>query len=106
MWLTTTDSFETHKIREYKGVVMGEAILGTVFFKDWFANFRDVLGGRSGSYEADLGKAREHAFREMMTEAHNKGANAIVGIDIDYEVVGEKGTMMMVSVNGTAVVVE
>lgn len=85
---------------------MGEAIMGTNFFKDWFANMRDVIGGRSGAYEKDLGKAREHAFNEMMQSAHQKGANAIVGIDVDYEVVGEKGAMMMVSVTGTAVIVE
>lgn len=106
MWLSTTDTFETHKIVEYKGVVMGETIMGTNFFKDWFANMSDVLGGRSGSYEKDLAKARDIAFHEMQQQAHNKGANAVVGIDIDYEVVGEKGAMMMVSVSGTAVIVQ
>ncbi len=106
MWMSTTDSFEGHSIREYKGVVTGEAIMGTNFLKDWFANMRDTIGGRSGSYEKDLGKAREIAFQEMMQEAYHLGANAICGIDIDYEVVGEKGGMMMVSTSGTAVVVQ
>ena len=106
LWLTTTDTFDTHSIREYKGVVTGEAIMGTNFFKDWFANLTDVVGGRSGSYEKDLRKAREVAFEEMQKEAYALGANGVVGIDIDYEVIGEKNSMMMVSVSGTAVIVQ
>ncbi len=105
-WMTTTDSFVNHTIREYKGVVTGEAILGTNFMKDWFANMRDVVGGRSGSYEKDLAKARKYAFDAMRQEVAAVGGNAAVGIDIDYEVLGEKGAMMMVSVSGTAVVIE
>ena len=106
IWMTTTDSFETHTIREYRGVVTGEAIMGTNFIKDWFANMRDVVGGRSGGYEKDLGKARKYAFDAMSQEAQALGCNGVVGIDIDYEVVGEKGAMMMVSVSGTAVIVQ
>lgn len=106
VWMTTTDSFETHTIREYRGVVTGEAIVGTNFVKDWFANMRDVVGGRSGSYEKDLARARQYAFDAMNQEAQTLGCNGVVGIDIDYEVVGEKGAMMMVSVSGTAVIVQ
>jgi uncharacterized protein YbjQ (UPF0145 family) len=106
IWMTTTDSFESHTIREYRGIVTGEAIMGTNFMKDWFANIRDVVGGRSGSYEKDLGKARQAAFAEMQKEAYAMGANGIVGIDIDYAIVGEKQGMMMVSVSGTAVIVQ
>lgn len=106
IWMTTTDTFESHTIREYKGIVTGEAIVGTNFMKDWFASIRDVVGGRSGSYEKDLARAREFAFNAMQQEAYTLGANGIVGIDIDYEVVGEKGGMMMVSASGTAVIVQ
>ena len=106
IWMTTTDSFDTHSIREYRGVVTGEAIVGTNFMKDWFASIRDVVGGRSGSYEKDLAKARKFAFDAMSQEAQALGCNAVVGIDVDYEVVGDKGSMMMVSVSGTAVIVQ
>lgn len=106
IWMSTTDSFENYSIREYRGVVTGEAIVGTNFMKDWFANLRDVVGGRSGSYEKDLARARNYAFEAMTQEAQALGANGVVGIDIDYEVVGEKGAMMMVSVSGTAVIVQ
>ena len=106
MILTTTPTIEGKQIKDYLGVVTGEAILGTNFFRDFFANIRDVVGGRSGAYEKELGRAREIAFREIQEEALRVGANAIVGIDLDYEVMGETGSMLMVSVSGTAVTVE
>lgn len=103
MILTTTPNVEGHRIVEYLGVVTGEAVLGTNFFRDFFAKVRDVVGGRSGAYEKELGRARETAFREIEDEASEVGANAIVGIDLDYEVMGENGSMLMVSISGTAV---
>ncbi len=103
MIITTTQNIEGHRITEYLGVVTGEAVLGTNFIRDLFAKIRDVVGGRSGSYEKELARARETAFREIQEEALEVGANAIVGIDLDYEVMGEKGSMLMVSVSGTAV---
>ncbi|GJL69396.1 MAG: UPF0145 protein [Nitrospirales bacterium] len=106
MILTTTHNVEGHQIKDYLGVVAGEAILGTNFFKDLFANIRDIVGGRSGAYEKELRRAREIAFQEIQEEALRVGANAIVGIDLDYEVMGETGSMLMVSISGTAVRVE
>jgi uncharacterized protein YbjQ (UPF0145 family) len=103
MILTTTPGIEGRKIVEYHGVVTGEAILGANMFRDLFAGIRDIVGGRSGAYEKELRKAREIAFEEISQAAADLGANAVVGIDIDYEVVGEKGGMLMVSVSGTAV---
>jgi len=103
MLLSTTPTIEGKNITDYKGVVVGEAILGTNIFKDMFAGIRDIVGGRSGAYEKELAKAREIAFTELEERASECGANAIVGIDIDYEVVGKDGSMMMVSVSGTAV---
>ena len=105
MILTTTHNIEGHRITEYLGVVTGEAILGTNFVRDFFARVRDVVGGRSGSYEKELARARETAFREIQEEALAVGANAIVGIDLDYEVMGENGSMLMVSISGTAVTI-
>ena len=105
MILTTTPNIDGHRITEYLGVVTGEAILGTNFVRDFFARVRDVVGGRSGSYEKDLARARETAFREIQEEALEIGANAIVGIDLDYEVMGENGSMLMVSISGTAVTI-
>jgi uncharacterized protein YbjQ (UPF0145 family) len=96
MILTTTPNIEGHRITEYLGVVTGEAILGANFFRDFFAKIRDVVGGRSGAYEKELARARETAFREIQEEALEVGANAIVGIDLDYEVMGETGSMLMV----------
>ena len=104
MLKTTTPSVEGHQIKEYKGVIVGEAIMGANVFRDLFASIRDIVGGRSGAYEKELAKAREEAFRELEEKAVEMGANAIVGIDLDYEVVGEKGSMLMVSISGTAVV--
>ena len=103
MILTTTPTIEGQKIAQYHGVVTGEAILGANMFRDLFAGIRDIVGGRSGAYEKELRKAREIAFEEIQEAATNLGGNAVVGIDIDYEVVGEKGGMLMVSVSGTAV---
>lgn len=100
---STTPTIEGKSIREYHGVVTGEAILGANVFKDIFASVRDIVGGRSASYERELQKAREIAFKELESAAAALGANAIVGIDIDYETVGSKGGMLMVSVTGTAV---
>lgn len=99
----TTSTLQGMEIEEYLGVVVGEAILGANIFKDIFGAVRDIVGGRAGAYEDELGKARDIAFQEIEEEALHMGANAIIGIDIDYEVVGVKGGMMMVSVSGTAV---
>ncbi|MDE2997496.1 MAG: heavy metal-binding domain-containing protein [Gemmatimonadota bacterium] len=102
MIMTTTPAIEGKTIREYKGIVTGEAILGANIFKDFFAGIRDIVGGRSAAYEKELKQAREIAFSEMEEAARQEGANAVVGIDLDYEVVGD-GSMLMVSVSGTAV---
>ena len=102
---STTPSIEGKRITRYHGVVTGEAILGANIFKDFFAGIRDIIGGRSAAYEKELRKAREIAFAEMEAQAQSLGANAVVGIDIDYEVLGEKNGMLMVSASGTAVVV-
>jgi uncharacterized protein YbjQ (UPF0145 family) len=103
MIITTTPSIEGRRISEYLGVVTGEAIMGANLFKDLFAGIRDIVGGRSGAYEKELRNARVIAFEEIETAATNLGANAVVGVDIDYEVLGEKSGMLMVSVSGTAV---
>ena len=100
---STTPTIEGKSIRRYYGVVTGEAILGANIFKDFFAGIRDIVGGRSAAYEKELHKAREMAFDEMTQQAREMGANAVVAIDIDYETVGERGAMLMVSVSGTAV---
>ncbi len=105
MILSTTPTLEGRPITAYHGVVTGEAILGANVFKDFFAAIRDIVGGRSGAYEAELEKARVIAFDEMTEQARRLGANAIVGIDIDYETIGGQGSMLMVSVSGTAVTV-
>lgn len=105
MILTTTPGIEGKKITQYCGIVTGEAILGANLFRDFFAGIRDIVGGRSASYERELNKAREIAFQELSEEAVRAGANAVVGIDLDYEVVGQGGSMLMVSVSGTAVIV-
>lgn len=103
MIMTTTSTVEGRPARQYMGIVVGEAILGANVFKDIFGAIRDVVGGRSGAYEGEMARARELAFEDMEAQALSLGADAIVGIDIDYEVVGAKGSMMMVSVSGTAV---
>lgn len=102
MITTTTPSIEGRTITEYRGIVTGEAILGANIFKDLFAGIRDIVGGRSGAYEQELAKAREIAVSEMVAAATSLGADAIVGIDLDYETVGQ-GSMLMVAASGTAV---
>ena len=106
MIMTTTPMIEGKKISSYLGIVTGEAIMGANMFKDMFAGIRDIVGGRSASYEKELQKARELAFQELSGKANELGANAVVGVDIDYEVLGERNGMLMVSVSGTAVRVE
>ena len=107
MIVSTTNRLDGHDILEYKGIVTGEAILGTNIFRDLFAGIRDIVGGRSGSYEKVLREARETALAELEDEARKLGANAIVGVDIDYENIstGSSGSMLMVSASGTAVLV-
>lgn len=106
MLLTTTPNVEGRRIVRYCGVVAGEAILGANIFKDLFAGIRDLVGGRSGTYERELQRARDIAMKELAERATEMGANAVVGIDLDYEVMGEKNGMLMVSASGTAVVIE
>jgi uncharacterized protein YbjQ (UPF0145 family) len=106
MILSTTPTLEGKKIINYIGIVTGDAIMGANIVKDFFAGIRDIVGGRSETYEKELGKAREMAVAEMTERAQQQGANAIVGIDYDYETVGAQGSMLMVNVTGTAVVVE
>ena len=103
MILTRTPNIEGYKILEYKGLVTGEAIIGANIVKDFFAGIRDIVGGRSKSYEKVLQEGKETSVREMMQRAQELGANAIVGIDIDYETVGQGGSMLMVACSGTAV---
>lgn len=103
MILTTTPDIEGYKILEYKGLVTGETIIGANFMKDFFAGIRDIVGGRSKSYEKVLQEGKETSIREMMEHVQELGANAIVGIDIDYETVGQGGSMLMVACSGTAV---
>jgi len=102
--VTTTPSVEGRRIVRYAGIVTGEAILGANIFKDLFAGIRDIVGGRSATYERELRSAREIAVSELKQAAVEAGANAVVGVDIDYETVGGSGSMLMVSVSGTAVV--
>ena len=104
--VTTTPSVEGRKITEYKGIVTGEAILGANIFKDLFAGIRDIVGGRSATYERELKRARDIALDEIKTAAAEMGANAVVAIDIDYETVGGNASMLMVTVSGTAVVLQ
>ena len=106
MQVTTTPSIEGRKITKYCGIVAGEAILGANVFKDVFAGIRDLVGGRSATYERELQKARDIALQEMQNKAAELGANAVVGVDLDYEVLGQGNGMLMVSASGTAVVVE
>jgi uncharacterized protein YbjQ (UPF0145 family) len=103
MLLTTTSVIDGKQIVKYHGLVSGEAILGANIFRDLFAGIRDIVGGRSAAYEKELRRAKELAIQEMSEQAQALGANAIVGIDLDYETVGQGGSMLMVSANGTAV---
>ncbi len=103
MIITTTPSVEGYQIAEYKGIVVGEAIMGANILRDMFAGITDIIGGRSGAYESKLQDARETALHELEQRARALGANAVVGVDLDYEVVGQ--SMLMVSASGTAVVI-
>lgn len=105
MLITTTPTIEGRPIQAYKGVVTGETIVGANVFKDFLAGIRDIIGGRSGSYEKVLREAKDTALAEMQQRAAKLGANAIVGVDIDYETVGQNSSMLMVAVSGTAVVI-
>jgi uncharacterized protein YbjQ (UPF0145 family) len=103
MIITTTTSIEGRPVREYVGVVTGEAILGANIFKDLFAGIRDIVGGRSGAYEEELRKARAIALEDLAAAATQLGADAVIGVDLDYETVGQGGSMLMVTASGTAV---
>lgn len=105
MIITTTPTIEGRPIKEYKGIVTGETIIGANFLKDFLAGIRDFIGGRSGAYEKVLREGKETSILEMMQRAEVLGANAIVGIDLDYETVGLGGSMLMVTCSGTAVVI-
>ncbi|MBN1789245.1 MAG: heavy metal-binding domain-containing protein [Bacteroidales bacterium] len=104
--LTTTPNIEGKRITQYHGLVTGEAIIGANIFRDIFAGIRDIVGGRSGSYEEVLREAKENALSEMTENARRLGANAVIGIDLDYEAIGTNGSMLMVTSSGTAVLVE
>lgn len=106
MIVTTTPSVEGKKIIDYKGIVFGEIVSGVDFIKDFAAGLTNFFGGRSSSYEGELIQARESAIAEMVKRAYQLGANAIVGVDVDYEVLGQANNMLMVTVSGTAVVTE
>jgi uncharacterized protein YbjQ (UPF0145 family) len=103
MILTTTPSIENRSIASYLGIVTGEAIVGANIFRDLFANIRDIVGGRSGAYEQELERARQLALDDLQSAAQRVGADAVVGIDLDYEVLGSNNGMLMVSISGTAV---
>jgi uncharacterized protein YbjQ (UPF0145 family) len=106
MLLTTTNNIEGRKVKQYIGIVTGEVILGANLFKDFFASIRDIVGGRSGSYERVLKEAKDNALQELTDKARSVGANAIIGVDLDYETLGANGSMLMVSASGTAVILE
>lgn len=106
MTITTTPTIEGKRIRDYRGIVTGEAILGANIFRDLFAGLRDIVGGRSAAYEKELRNAREVAMAEISAAAKELGANSVVGVDLDYEVLGQNNGMLMVSVSGTAVIIE
>ncbi|SOD98654.1 heavy metal-binding domain-containing protein [Caenispirillum bisanense] len=103
MIVTTTDGVDGKRVVAYLGIVSGEAIMGANIFRDFFAGIRDIVGGRSGGYEKAIRDAKEAALSDMRANAAELGADAIVGVDLDYEVVGQNGSMLMVSANGTAV---
>jgi len=106
MIVTTTNHLEGRPVQEYLGVVTGEAIIGANIMKDFMAGIRDIVGGRSGAYEKALRAARQEALREMRNEAQGRGVNAVIGVDIDYEVIGKAGSTLMVTSAGTAVRVD
>ena len=103
MVLSTTNTIEGSPVKDYLGIVTGETIIGANIFKDLFASIRDIVGGRSGSYERVLREAKDTALREMTENASKLGASAVIGIDLDYETVGKNGGMLMVTASGTAV---
>ncbi len=103
MTVSTTPTLEGQPIQQYLGIVTGEVIVGANLFRDLFANIRDIVGGRSGSYERILADARKQAIEELQAECAALGGNAVVGVDLDYEVIGDTGSMLMVSASGTAV---
>ena len=103
MIVTTTNTLDGRPVQEYLGVVTGEAILGANVFKDLFAGIRDIVGGRSAAYEKELRRARDLALAEMTTQAQGRGATAVIGVDLDYETIGDGGSMLMVTASGTAV---
>jgi uncharacterized protein YbjQ (UPF0145 family) len=103
MLIVTTNQLQGREVKQYLGLVTGEAILGANIFKDFFAGIRDIVGGRSAAYEEELRKAKEIALGEMQAQAAALGANAIIGVDLDYETIGQGGSMLMVSACGTAV---
>ncbi len=103
MLLVTTTSLDGQPVRQYLGIVSGEAILGANIFRDFFAGIRDIVGGRSAAYEEELRKAKQIALDEMTRQAAELGADAVVGVDLDYETIGDTGSMLMVSASGTAV---
>jgi uncharacterized protein YbjQ (UPF0145 family) len=105
MIISTTPTLEGQPIREYKGIVTGETIIGANIFRDFFAGIRDIVGGRSASYEEVLREAKDTAIREMTDQARKLGANAVVGVDLDYETLGSGNGMLMVTASGTAVVI-
>ncbi len=103
MIITSTDSVEGRRVTQYLGMVAGEAILGVNMFRDLFSGIRDIVGGRAGGYQNALRDAREAAFADLAEAARALGADAVIGVDIDYEVLGKENGMLMVSINGTAV---
>lgn len=103
MLLATTPIIEGKRITTYYGIVSGETIIGANVFRDFFASIRDIVGGRSGSYEEVLREAKDTALKEMSEQARQMGANAVIGVDLDYETVGGSGSMLMVTASGTAV---
>lgn len=106
MLTTTTNTLEGYTVREYRGIVTGETILGANVFRDFMAGIRDFVGGRSASYEKVINDARTTALREMMDKAEQLGANAVIGVDFDYEALGKAGGMLMVAASGTAVLLD
>lgn len=106
MLVTTTNTLEGKKVIKYIGLVSGEAIMGANIFKDIFASIRDIVGGRSSAYEKELRSAKEIAIQEMIDQAQSLGGNAVIGVDLDYETVGQGGSMLMVTACGTAVIIE
>ena len=103
MILTTTNAVQGADIDRHLGIVFGDSVVGVNIFRDFFAGIRDIVGGRSGSYEKELGKARDTAMNALVTQAQAMGADAVIGLDIDYEAIGKGGSLLMVSASGTAV---